>query len=56
MRVWIVEMLVSHERGSRWEPTVGIALSREDARRELEQWRYANPDDTFRLRIYRRKA
>lgn len=53
-RVWIVEMLNCCYANipPRWEPTVGAALCREDARREARRWRTKNPFDTFRIRQY----
>ena len=46
--VWIVEMKV----GRKWETTVGAGLNRVGARRELAEWREANPWDKFRLVKY----
>jgi hypothetical protein len=48
-RLWVVEMLCL----GRWEPTVGVRMSREDGREELAQWRRDNPLDHFRLVSYR---
>ena len=48
--VWIVEMW--DEGHARWEPTVGCALSRYDARLQLASWKEDNPSDKFRLRKY----
>jgi hypothetical protein len=53
--VWIVEMWNdAYKRPARrgWEPTVGCALARRDARRELAEWKENNPTDKFRLRKY----
>lgn len=47
-RIWVVEMRL----GSRWEPTVGVALNREDGRAVLAHWREAGPDDEYRLVRY----
>jgi len=47
--VWIVE--ASYDGGA-WHPTVGVRLTRRDARVELAAWRRRNPDDRFRLRRY----
>lgn len=41
------------KNGKRWEATVGCALIRDDARRELANWKELNPDDRFRLKRYR---
>lgn len=46
--LWVVEM----HTGRRWEPTVGVSLTREDGRRELMAWRSDNPTDKFRLTRY----
>ena len=52
-RVWIVEMDVSNITGhNRFEPTVGVALSREDGRKKLAEWKANNPDTDFRLAHY----
>lgn len=48
--VWIVEVLWA--TANTWQPTVGIAFRREEARLELWRWRKSNPDDKFRLRRY----
>ena len=55
MKVWIVEMWndAYRRRRARWEPTVGAALGREDARKELAHWQVKNPADRFRLRLYK---
>ena len=50
--IWVVE-LWNVNRG-RWEPTVGLGLSREDGRREIAEWREMNPEDRFRLVKYER--
>ena len=47
-RVWIVEMDESSITGAaRFVPTVGVALSREDGRKKLDEWKANNPDTTF---------
>jgi len=46
--VWIVELWC----GQRYEPTVGIGLSREDGRMKLARWKRINPHDKFRLVPY----
>jgi len=53
-RVWVVEMWNDAycSREAQWEPTVGIKLSREDARRERNDWERRNPYDKFRVRPY----
>jgi hypothetical protein len=50
-RVWIVEML--NDITDRWEPTVGCALTRDDGRVKVDEWKSRNPSDSFRLRPYR---
>lgn len=53
-RIWVVEMLNDEYAMSppRWEPTVGVGLSRDHARAECDRWREDNPDDKFRVREY----
>ena len=53
-RVWIVEMW--NEGMGRWEPTAAAWLTREEARRDLQDWRADNADDTFRVRRYERQT
>lgn len=50
--LWVVEMLLP--RG--WEPTVGVALTREAARKQIAEWRENCPSDKFRLRFYVRRT
>jgi len=50
--IWVVEIFFMDT--NRWEPTVGAALNRTDARRELAKWRKNNVSDRFRLTRYRR--
>jgi hypothetical protein len=50
MRIWVVEMW--NPDSERWEPTVGVRLSRSAGRNEIHGWRYDNPDDKFRLVPY----
>lgn len=49
MTLWVVEMRVRN----RWEPTVGVALTRGAGHDELRQWREDNPSDQFRLRRWK---
>ena len=53
-RLWIVEMW--NEGMGRWEPTAGASLTREEARRDLQDWRADNADDTFRVCRYERQT
>lgn len=46
--LWVVEMLCH----GGWQPTVGIAISREDGRLALRKWKSNNPCDKFRLVKY----
>lgn len=48
--VWIIE--ASYDRGP-WYPTVGMALTLAQARRERHHWQTRNPDDRFRVVEYR---
>lgn len=50
--VWIVE---GSWDGGPWQPTVGVALTKEDARLVLTQWKGHNPDDRFRVVKYVRR-
>ena len=54
--VWVVEMLVdAYSRlPPQWEPTVGVRLSRNGARREMGEWKKRNPETRFRIRKYSR--
>lgn len=46
--LWVVELFVY----GRWEPTIGVRLTRDEAREEMQSWRRRNPTDRFRLRRY----
>jgi len=46
--LWVVEM----QEDGQWWPTVGVSLTRDDARRDHAQWERDNPDDSFRVRKY----
>lgn len=50
MTLWVVEMW--NEPRQRWEPTVGVKLTRDGAREELARWQRNNPSDRFRLWPY----
>lgn len=53
--LWVVEMWINEPGVKReWAPTYGVAFSRDDARKELAEWRERNPDDKCRLRRYAR--
>ena len=47
-RMWVVEWLLQNG----WQPTVGAKTTRDDGRRELQDWQLRNPDDRFRLVKY----
>lgn len=49
-RIWVVEINV----GRKWEPTVGVKLTRQEGRWCLADWQKRNRDDTFRLVQYSR--
>ena len=53
-RIWIVEMLNPDYSSKEpvWEPTVGVALTRDQARHHSRGWKTHNPDDKFRVRCY----
>lgn len=52
MTLWVVEMDFGDDDCERWEPTVGVALSRADGRAKLDEWRDRNVSDNFRLTRY----
>ena len=47
-RLWVIEMRI----GQCWEPTVGVALAREEGRKKLANWKRRNPNDRFQLVQY----
>ena len=49
--IWVVEML---SRFGKWEPTVGVSLTRENGLGVYAEWKHNNPDNQFRLTQYRR--
>lgn len=51
-RMWVVEMDCSTTGIPRFQPTVGVGLSREDGRAKLNEWRKRNPSTAFRLTHY----
>jgi len=53
-KVYIIEMFCDQYTKSppRWEPTVGVALTRSAAREEIKNWRAQNPNTKFRIRKY----
>ena len=46
--IWIVEMLINNT----WQPTVGAAITRDEARMRCKEWHDRNPEDKFRIRKY----
>lgn len=46
--LWVVEMRVR----DRWEPTVGVGLTREAGRRNLDDWSANNSGHQFRMTTY----
>jgi hypothetical protein len=48
--IWVVEM--DWEDASKWNPTVGVGLTREDVRIEKKKWGKNNPGSKFRIRKY----
>lgn len=48
--LWVVE--IKFHGKSRWEPTVGVKLSRAEGRQELAEWKRDNQPDKFRLVRY----
>ncbi|MFA5186939.1 MAG: hypothetical protein WC551_10705 [Patescibacteria group bacterium] len=55
MNLWVVEMWSNayFTIPPRWEPTVGVALTRRHGMIEIKQWRKNNPHGSFRLVKYR---
>lgn len=51
--VWVVE--INFGDGGGWESCAACALSREDGRLLLKQWRKHDPDDVLRITKYRRE-
>ena len=55
-KLWVVEMwwedtMRTYKPG--WEPTLAIGLDRDEAMDELNEMRTKNPDDRFRIRVYK---
>lgn len=53
-KLWVIELF--NEQTLRWEPTVGVGLSRADGRVEMRQWRKNLPADRLRLRCYKKEG
>ena len=51
--LWVVEIRFADDDNG-WQPTCGVALSRDDARQAMAEWQQRNPEDRFRVREYRR--
>ena len=47
-KMWVVEIYLSR----RWQPTVGVALTKRTGREVLAHWKGNLPDDKVRLRPY----
>lgn len=54
--VWIIEMLVEGRFGSRYEATVGCALTRDRAKEVIKVWRANCPNDKFKIAKYRKEG
>lgn len=56
--IYVVEMLCSSigQRHAKWEPCEGGYLRHDSAYYEMRQWRARNPGDSFRIRVYVRRA
>ena len=54
--VWIIEMWMDRYRRvpARWEATIASALTKSDAHVVMREWRFKNPNDKFRVALYRR--
>jgi len=48
--IWVVE--VDFKNGKGYIPTVGVALTREEGRKELHEWKFNLPDESLRLVKY----
>ena len=48
--LWVIEM----KFGDTWKPTIGVGLTRAEAREKKKFWAIANPTDTFRVVKYER--
>ena len=51
-RIWVVEVLHDSASYLGWRATVGVGLTREEARKEMVVWKRRNPCDRFRLCRY----
>jgi len=53
-KIWVVEMWAKADWGGKphWVPTVGVGLSRAEARSKRSSWQRNNPYDQFRVRPY----
>ena len=54
--LWVVEMFDDGARRPAWEPTLGVGLDRQQARSEMAELKYRNPNDRFRLCRYVREV
>ena len=53
--VYVVELLDQSWGGKhRWLPTLGVGLTKNDAKAEYQVWYQRDPDDKFRIRRYKR--
>ena len=53
MKLWVVEWWDA--KRNRWEPSLTVADSRREAKLELAEWRYNDPEKcTLRIRRYER--
>lgn len=52
--IWVVEMW--NNRLKKWEPTLGVGLTRKYFELSLRVWRMGNPNDKFRPKKYVRAA
>ena len=51
--IWVIEMFIYNK----WWPSVGMAISRERARKKMKEWKNnpQNINDKFRIRKYVRE-
>lgn len=52
--LWVVEIMFADDKSAGWNPTCGVALSREEAREAMIEWQQSNPNHFFRVKEYRR--
>lgn len=55
--IWLIEMWINEPKlKNLWVPTTGAHLCRDDARKDMADWKANNPTDRFRIKRYRRAS